>query len=474
MRLEFLRLIGLASLVSSVFCSARADDGASQQVMERASRSVVQVLARSCGQQPNRTASGFIWRDSATVVTAYHAVAGCSSIALYLQGTGETLATVERALPNADLALLKLVTASQSPPLATAGTLPGINDTLQVIGFYYGVQTLGSVPVKVTLGSSVLRDMLPDQLRASLQTTPIDLSTEILRINGSLVPGLSGAPLINSAGDVVGVGSGGLENGAAGIGWAIRARYLTDLLTAHPFVGVAVAIVPGQFASSVEGINPPSIKCGEYIFRRLKTRTLEELLATADDAVGFYQLASASGVTFDQIRRFGFAVYSEPLSGGSIAVPKDAVLRELNGECVASLGEGFDIRISSSKVSSPQDIEAASLAFEAKFQPHGLTWALNPAFTYPLPIQRTDGLVVRRKSANGFAGFAPTGGSFETIMARGNVFIGIEVKETRIPSAQIFQCYGGSNAPQCPQLLQDWQKWIAMSLGSHLSTFPPI
>lgn len=473
MRLRICSLIGVASVASSALCQPRSD-GPSAEIMEQASRSVVQVLSRSCGREVNRTATGFVWRDRETVVTAYHAVAGCDQIALYIPGVGEISATVEHALTGADLALLRLRTASQILPLATATTAPIVNDTLQVIGFYYGVPTLGSVPVKMTLGSSILRDMLPDQLRTSLQSTPINLSTEILRINGSLVPGLSGAPIIDSVGAVAGIGSGGLENGAAGIGWAIRSRYLADLASAPPPSGQAYTNVRGQFSSSIEGENPQIISCGSYAFRRMKVRTLNELLSSADDAAGYYRLAAASGVTAAQLSAFTYAIYAEPTSGASIAVPANAVFRASNGECTASVGDGFTIRVSSSRVASPQDIQFASSAFEARFQQQGLSWVINPAFTYTAPLQRADGLVVNRKSLNGYLGGMPTGGSLETIMARGRVFIGIEVTETKIPAPYLYQCNMGSNRPECAQLLQDWQKWVAMSLGAHLSTFSPI
>ncbi len=44
---------------------------------------------------------------------------------------------------------------------------------------------------------------------------------KVINLEGDLAPGFSGAPLINSAGEVVGVADGGLNNGQNGICWAI-------------------------------------------------------------------------------------------------------------------------------------------------------------------------------------------------------------------------------------------------------------
>ncbi len=67
-----------------------------------------------------------------------------------------------------------------------------------------------------------LVDLVPDALlRALNKRRSPALDIHVLNINGNLLPGHSGAPILNGDGQVVGVGNGGIDLGRVGWGWAI-------------------------------------------------------------------------------------------------------------------------------------------------------------------------------------------------------------------------------------------------------------
>ena len=81
------------------------------------------------------------------------------------------------ALVDGDLVLLHLDQKATAPPLQVADSEPVVNDILQAIGYYYGVPTLDSRKLEVTIGSThntVLRDMLPDTLKKAVGDADFD------------------------------------------------------------------------------------------------------------------------------------------------------------------------------------------------------------------------------------------------------------------------------------------------------------
>lgn len=451
----------------------RATDGPSAEVIEVSARSVVQVIARQCGG-PDRTGSGFVWLSSSTVVTANHVVAGCTNVRAFVQGSGEIGASVEHVLTGVDLAMLRL-DAPAAPPLRAATAAPQVDDTLQAIGYYFGVATRSNVALRVALGSSQLRDMLPDALRQELvRSRAIDIGTEVLRLGGSLEPGLSGAPLIDARGEVAGIGSGGLESGFVAISWAVRAQYLSQLPTAPQADAERGRIVSGLFEAPIEGTRPDMIRLGQYRFQQSRVRTLQEVMPTADDLRGLFQLATASGFDVERLTQIPYKVYVEPESGAAVAIPAELSLRTQGNELVAGTRDGLSIRVTAVPVSNPYEIQAAALQFEQTFDPHGLFWVPNPAFSYLTPLQRPDGLITNRKSGMGGDGLSVRGLTFETLMARSPLFVGIQITNIGVDQATWNRCQLlAQDDPSCRSVHRNYDIWAAAVLGAHLSTFPP-
>jgi S1-C subfamily serine protease len=201
-----------------------------REVLDRARQAVVRVQAAGCESGEAR-ATGFALEGGKLIVTALHVVAGCRQITVYSETLGrEAPATISRVLPQADLALLAVEPVT-FPGVPVASTAPKLHEDVVAIGYALGTPTIGTTNLKISYGQSRLEQMLPGPVRDEIRRVGVpSLSLEILRLQGHLVPGLSGAPIINGAGQVVAVSDGGLESGAVSISWAVPSSNIRELL----------------------------------------------------------------------------------------------------------------------------------------------------------------------------------------------------------------------------------------------------
>ena len=465
----------MISLLLRSIASWADPEGPSAQVMSQASSGVVQVIARGCATE-NRTGSGFLLEKPSQLVTALHVISGCQHVYAQFTGSGLVPATPIHLFADADLAMLTVTPPATARALSVSSKMPQVNETLEVIGYYFGVATVDSRPLRVTLGSPVLKDMITDVVRDQLRTAGSPkLSTDILRLDGNLLPGLSGAPLIDTSGGVVGIGSGGLENGTVGVSWAIQAHYLANLKNAGLQASVPNSPISSLFAAPVEGVSGVQVSCGDFVFAYVKTRNLHQLLATADDVPGLLKIAATTGMSDNQLNAIAFDIYAEQHSGGSVALPKGAHLIRVGRECKAQIAPGIETTVGSARVSSLQQMQQQSVAFEATFNRQGLLWQPDPAFTYLQPMTRPDGLIVRRKN---FLGLLPpygrlSGDTFETLMYRGTAFVGVRVTNTKYYVPLFQQCHWQPTLPNCSQVNNFFATWVAAGIGVQMSTFPP-
>ena len=149
------------------------------------------------------------------------------------------------------------------------------------------------------------------------------LDTQVLRLDGNLLPGHSGAPLLNAHGQVVAIGSGGLERGAVGVGWAVRAQYLAQLRTSEDKLPAAGAVSQSAFATPEpsSGKGDDVIRCGDLTLIRRRIAPLGDIAASADDPAMLQRLAEAAGVPLDRLAANRFAIWTEPASAAGIVLP---------------------------------------------------------------------------------------------------------------------------------------------------------
>lgn len=149
--------------------------------------------------------SGFIIEKDGYIVTNNHVVDGADEIQVILKDGTEYDATIVGRDPNTDLALIK-IESEKSLPVATLGNSEALNvgEWVVAIGSPFGLEqtvTAGIISAKGrVIGSG-----------------PYD---DFLQTDASINPGNSGGPLINMAGEVIGINTAIVASGQ-GIGFAI-------------------------------------------------------------------------------------------------------------------------------------------------------------------------------------------------------------------------------------------------------------
>jgi serine protease Do len=186
--------------------------------------------------------SGFIIRADGAIVTNAHVVAGATRISVAMKD-GTTYAARLIGIDEAnDLAVLK-INAPNLPvaPLGSSNNLL-IGEWAIAIGNPYGFIIANSEP-SVTAGvvSGVGRNL-------ATQSEGSGVYVDMIQTDASINPGNSGGPLVNAAGEVIGVNSSifSPSGGSIGIGFAIpidRARRVAEDLLAHgvvrhPWIGI--------------------------------------------------------------------------------------------------------------------------------------------------------------------------------------------------------------------------------------------
>jgi len=210
--------------------------------------------------------TGMIVSTSGMVLTNNHVIAGASRVAVTLDGTTKALpARVVGTDPSQDMALLQI----HHPPAglhpvtfgSSASLVPG--DAVVAIGNALALSA-GSPTVTSGIVSALGRTVT-----ATVPTTgATETLTDMIQTDAAINPGNSGGPLVDSAGDVVGMDTATAENAssdtqAENIGFAIPAEDLQAALPRLEHGGTTGT--PGAYLGLEVEDNSPSLK-EEYGF----------------------------------------------------------------------------------------------------------------------------------------------------------------------------------------------------------------
>lgn len=205
-------------------------------VVERVAPSVVNISAESIvrdvdpffgrffggrARRAQSLGSGLIIDSSGLVVTNAHVIDGASRIVVTTLDGRELEAQVLGSDRDADLAVLKV--AERGLPAVPLGKSADLlmGETVVAIGNPFG------------LSHTVTTGVLSARGRTVSSESGETAFTDFLQTDASINPGNSGGPLVNLAGEVIGVNTAIIQ-GAEGIGFAIPAdrasRVVEDLL----------------------------------------------------------------------------------------------------------------------------------------------------------------------------------------------------------------------------------------------------
>ncbi|MEO6085463.1 MAG: trypsin-like peptidase domain-containing protein [Umezawaea sp.] len=222
-------LIGAASVPAAVNASVTSSpvaktsaSSSTEDVSAIASSvlpSVVQVNVAAA--QGSGIGSGVVLSADGKILTNNHVISGAQQISVTTNDGKEYAATVVGADPNSDLAVLKL-TGANGLTAATFGdsSTVAVGDQVVAIGSPEGLQGTVTTGIVSALDRTV---NIAGETRRSAGT-----SYQAIQTDASINPGNSGGPLLNSAGQVIGINSaiyspstGAEQAGSVGIGFSI-------------------------------------------------------------------------------------------------------------------------------------------------------------------------------------------------------------------------------------------------------------
>jgi S1-C subfamily serine protease len=169
---------------------------------------------RGESQQGQATGSGFVINSDGTILTNYHVVENAVKVTVSFEHGKTVEAKVIGTDPSNDLAILRIPTEGFTLHPLTLGnsSKAQVGDPVLAIGNPFGLER--------TLTTGVVSAL---QRRI---TAPNGFEIDnVLQTDAPINPGNSGGPLLNSAGEVIGINSqietGGSGGGSVGIGFAV-------------------------------------------------------------------------------------------------------------------------------------------------------------------------------------------------------------------------------------------------------------
>ncbi len=227
------------------------------EVYEKAYKSVVEItttLNQSSPmggeQQASGQGSGFVFDADGHIVTNHHVVDGAQSVSVRFWDGSTYDATVVGTDPSTDLAVIKVdAPADVLLPLAIGDSNSlSVGESVVAIGSPFGLEgTLTSGIV-----SALNREM----------TSPNNFTiSNSIQTDAAINHGNSGGPLLNAAGEVVGVNTQikSDSGGSDGIGFAIPSSTVSSIVpqiissgaVEHAYLGVGVASLSESVASEL-------------------------------------------------------------------------------------------------------------------------------------------------------------------------------------------------------------------------------
>ncbi len=217
--------------------------------VERAMPAVVQIATSAQGGVQTGLGSGFIFDADGWILTNRHVVDDADELTVILNDTRQLDGEVYGVDPLTDLAIVK-VEADEPLPVATIGSSEDLEQGQLAVAIG---NPLGQFENTVTTG--VISGLGRQIMAGSAQSTNAERLSNLIQTDAAINPGNSGGPLLDSAGQVIGVNTA-VNQEAQGIGFAIPidvAKPIMEQALAgeelqRPWIGVYFVPVTKQLA----------------------------------------------------------------------------------------------------------------------------------------------------------------------------------------------------------------------------------
>ena len=241
--------------------SVAAAQNAIAALVQKAEPSVVSIhddisQTNSFGQTESGQAagSGFVLSADGYIVTNNHVIDGATNITVDFHDGTTAKATVVAHDPNSDLAVLKVDRSGLTPlPMGSSSALQ-VGDQLVAIGN----------ALDLSGGPTVTTGIVSAKGRSLNEENGVEL-TDMIQTDTAINPGNSGGPLLDMAGQVVGINTA-VAGQAQNIGFAISIDHAKALIgplekgqvPAHAVLGVAVQPTDDGHGVAVATVDPAS------------------------------------------------------------------------------------------------------------------------------------------------------------------------------------------------------------------------
>ncbi len=188
--------------------------------------------------------SGWIIREDGIIVTNNHVVTGARTIAITLDDERTFSAEEVRTDPLTDLAVVTI--DAEDLPAAEIG-----NSNLLKVG-----QPVAAIGNALGLGIRMTGGWI-SRLEVSIRISPGQTLDNLIETDAAINPGNSGGPLVNMAGEVIGITSVKISQvGVEGLGYAISMTTAKDVIdqliligyVIRPYLGVELSTVNPRVA----------------------------------------------------------------------------------------------------------------------------------------------------------------------------------------------------------------------------------
>lgn len=314
--------------------------------------SLVRVKVKTNGGK-DKVMTGFVWKNPDQVVTSLHGMSKNGSIEVLYMNQAWRKVKIKKVYQRADLVLLEVLpNQAQLPdgviPIKNFNVAP-IKMGTEVYAFGFNGGAKGASSRNLKKGSlspaETLENLVPDKDLNALKIIGFPaLNLDIFYLEGSLLPGFSGAPVFDAQGRLIGVGDGGLEKGASNVSWIIPAKYLTDLenstVTAlpsdfealSPLFSADVIIETSEENTEngekefLEQNYEDPLMADDFEFYFTKNRSLYEMMETSDDTENLVKFAEELEGIFKvslDYEGMNFNIFEDINNGVILAVPED-------------------------------------------------------------------------------------------------------------------------------------------------------
>jgi 2-alkenal reductase len=238
------------------------------------------------GGQEQDIGTGFIVSSDGLIVTNKHVVSDTRSTYKVITKDNKEYEVKEISRdPSNDLAVLK-INPSDHPEIKLQALELGDSSNLKVGQFVIAIGTaLGEFRHTVTTG--VISGLGRGIVAGSVYEGYVERLDNVIQTDAAINPGNSGGPLLNSAGQVIGVNVA-VAQGAQNIGFAIPVNVIKDSLgkfketgkfPSKPFLGVRYQIIGKQTALM------NNVPQGAYVLEVVSGSPAEEAGIKVDDII---------------------------------------------------------------------------------------------------------------------------------------------------------------------------------------------